>query len=956
MTAAFSPRVYALFCAPKAGRNQNAPTLQVDHFAMSSPDRSVGSSQVIALPIVRSPPAPSEAELPLEADLALLGELLGKVLREQEGDALPALLEEILALAKRARSGHSGAAEALRARLAALDSGQALTVARAFAHFLALANIAEQHHRVRVHRKNVQAGESHGATLDTFEHCLFAGVTPDRLYETVCSLQVELVLTAHPTQALRRTSLQKHRRIAALLEQRDHPELSKAEREEIRADLEREVVALWQTDELRRRRPTPIDEARAGLVLFDQVIWDALPSYLRELSRALHAATGRALPLDVVPLRFGSWMGGDRDGNPNVTADVTEQACLLARWQAAELYYRETERLHDELSLTRASEELRARLGDMRDVGEPYRAMLREVLGRLVATRSACEPRLEALRESSNDSGPALRGSDRPGRDAPRALPYADPAELWEPLALCHRSLHAVGAGSVADGRLLDVLRRVAAFGLTLTKLDIRQESGVHARTLDAITTALGVGSYLAWSEDERIEFLVRELGSPRPLLPRTLPDSAELTGVLDAMRVCAAQPPSCLGAYVISMTKCASDVLAVHLLQREIGVSPPQRVVPLFETLADLQHAGKVIARLLDVPWYREQIQGRQEVMIGYSDSTKDAGRMAGAWGLFRAQEDVVAACRERGVELTLFHGRGGTIGRGGGPIHLAILSQPPGSVDGKLRVTIQGETMDAFFGLHEVAIESFEHYVNATLDTTLQPPAPPTPEQRTVMDRLAVLADHAYRRVVERDPSFMPYFRAATPEGELGRLNIGSRPARRGGSAELSSLRAIPWMFAWAQTRLHLPAWLGTGEALTTLIEEGMEPVLDQLAREWSFFRSLLDLLAMVLSKADPDIAAYYDRVLVPDELRPLGQELRASCRRTIAVLLRVRGQSSLLAEHPGLRRMLELRNQYVDPLNLLQAELLRRSRALPDDPPLADALLVTINGIAAGMRNTG
>jgi phosphoenolpyruvate carboxylase len=907
---------------------------------MSSPDRSTSSSQVIPLPLRPAPPA-SEAELPLEADLALLGDLLAKVLREQEAPELTALIDEILALAKRARSGQADAAEALRARLAALDSDHALPVVRAFAHFLALANIAEQHHRVRLRRTSMRSGRASGSTLDVLERSLLAGVPSEQLYATTCATQVELVLTAHPTQALRRTLLQKHRRIAALLARNDAPDLSADERAEISADLEREIVALWQTDELRRRRPSPVDEARAGLVLFDQVIWDALPAYARELSRALRAATGRALPLEAVPLRFGSWMGGDRDGNPNVTATVTEEVCLLARWQAAELYYRECERLHDELSLTRASDELRERVGD---AGEPYRALLREVLGRLVVTRTECEPRLDALREALGDLGPELRGSDRPGRDAPEVAPYRDPRELWDALALCHRSLHAVGAGSVADGRLLDVLRRVAALGLSLTRLDIRQESSVHARALDAVTRGLGLGSYLEWAEEDRIAFLVRELESPRPLLPRKLPDCAELSDVLETLRVCLAQPPCSLGAYVISMARSASDMLAVHLLQREVGLEPPLRVVPLFETLADLQRAGEVIARVLDVPWYRAQIGGRQEVMIGYSDSTKDAGRMAGAWGLFRAQEDVVTACRERGVELTLFHGRGGTIGRGGGPIHLAILSQPPGSVDGKLRVTIQGETMDAFFGLHEVAVESFEHYFNATLDTTLNPPASPTPEQRALMDRLATLADHAYRRVVERDPCFMPYFRAATPEGELGRLNIGSRPARRGGSGDLGSLRAIPWIFAWSQTRLHLPAWLGTGEALTTLIEEGLEPVLKNLARDFPFFRSLLDLLAMVLSKADPDIAAYYDRVLVPDELRPLGQELRASCRRTIQAILRISEQSTLLAENPDL-----------DPLNLLQAELLRRSRATPD-PRLSDALLVTINGIAAGMRNTG
>jgi len=896
--------------------------------------------------------AAEPAALALEADVELLaGELIG-VLRAQEGPMLVGLLDEILALARRARLADRAASEALRAQLAALESSQALSVARAFAHLLALANIAEQHHRIRVRRLAACAPAARSASEATFEQCQAAGASADTLYDTICALRVELVLTAHPTQAMRRTLLQKHRRVAALLARRDRPDQSRAEQDEILADLRREIVALWQTDELRRRKPTPIEEARAGLVLFDQVLWDAVPAYLRELSRSLRIATGRELPLHATPLCFGSWMGGDRDGNPNVTAEVTERVCLLARWQAAELYYRDVERLHDELSMTQASAELAERAKRMSTSHEPYRVILREVLGRLVATRAHAEPRLQSMRD---DIDPLIRGSERPGRDLENAEPYMDPRDLWEPLALCHRSLCSVGAGSVADGRLLDTLRRVAAFGLSLSRLDIRQESMVHARALDAVTQALDLGSYLEWSEDERIAFLVRELQSKRPLFPRKLPDSPELVEALATLEAMAKQPESCRGAYVISMARAASDVLAVCLLQREAGVTPAMRVVPLFETLGDLQNAGAVMTRLLDTPWYREHIGGKQEVMIGYSDSTKDAGRMAGAWGLFCAQEQLVALCQARGVELTLFHGRGGTIGRGGGPIHLAILSQPPGSVNGRLRVTIQGETMDGFFGLPEVAVESFEHYVNATLSTTLEPPAPPTDDERALMDRMAALAANAYRRVIERDATFIPYFQAATPERELGRLNIGSRPARRKATQDIGSLRAIPWTFAWTQTRLHLPAWLGTGEALTTLFEEGSEPAIRNLATDFAFFRSLMDLLAMVLSKADPEIAAYYDRVLVPDDLRPLGQELRASCERTISAILRARNDSSLLEREPELRRNLALRHCYVDPLNLLQAELLRRNRA-GEDAVIGNALLVTINGIAAGMRNTG
>jgi phosphoenolpyruvate carboxylase len=894
-------------------------------------------------------------EAALQADSKLLAVLLEEILREQEGPELAQLLEEVVAFATRARSGSAEDAEALHRLLSALDSGKALPLARAFSHYLALANMAEQHHRIRLLRARRREAGSVNAMVDVLKRSIERGTSREELHRAVCSLQVELVLTAHPTQTMRRTLLQKHRRIALALARRDRPDLLPEEREQATEALRREVLALWQTDELRRTRPTPLDEARAGLVLFDQILWDAAPVYLRELDRALKLVTGQKLPLSVAPLRFGSWMGGDRDGNPNVTAVITEKVCLLSRWEASELYYQEIELLHDELSMTRASAELLARVGD---AAEPYRAVLKEVLGRLGATQRYCEDRIAELQDGKPDYGPALRRSERDARAVSGAKPYVLVEELWEPLELCYRSLHEVGASSVAEGRLCDFLRRVAAFGLALTRLDIRQEASVHARALDAITQALDMGSYLSWSEEERVSFLLRELASPRPLLPRVLPDDPVMREVLDTMQACARQPSDCLGAYVISMAAAASDVLAVHLLQREAGVSPPLRVVPLFETLDDLTHAGDVIGSLLSIPWYVECCRGAQEVMIGYSDSTKDAGRVAAAWALFRAQEEVVAKCREADVKLTLFHGRGGTIGRGGGPIYLAILSQPPGSVDGRLRVTIQGETMETLFGLPDLAVESLELYVNATLDATLHPPAGPTPAQRELMQRVARLAAVAYRRVVRSDPNFLRYFQAATPIIELGRLNIGSRPAKRhGGTIALENLRAIPWIFAWTQTRLHLPAWLGTGEALTTLFEEGAEAQLRGLVEEWPFFRSLLDLLEMVLAKADPDIAAYYDRVLVPDDLKALGQELRASCRRTSAVILRAKKQQHLLDSDPELRRTLEVRNPYVDPLNVLQAELMRRAREDDhEDPRIWDALLVTVNGIAAGMRNTG
>src|SRR4051812_33478223 len=518
-----------------------------------------GTAEVVRANGSDAAPAPRESRPErggihdrLRDDVRLLGDLLGEILRGQEGNALYDLVEKVRALAKRARSGNAEDAEALRGLLASLDSAEARPLARAFAHFLALANIAEQHHRVRLRRERRRSSGARGAVAEALARSLAAGVSTERLYQTVTGMEVELVLTAHPTQAMRRTLLQKHRRIAAALAARDRADLLPDEREELGHELRREISAIWQTDELRRRRPSPVDEARAAVVLFEQVLWDALPIYLRTLDRALLDATGKPLPLDAAPIRFGSWTGGDRDGNPNVTAAVTDEVLRMARRRAADLYRREVEKLHDELSMTRASPELRARVGD---AAEPYRAVLKEVLARLEATAA-------------------------PGVTA--AVPYTDPRELWGPLALCHRSLHASGARSVADGRLLDLLRRLAAFGLTLFRLDVRQEAGVHARAMDAITRALGVGSYLAWSEEERVDFLVGELASPRSTLPRRLPDDPALAELLQTLAVCARQPEGAVGAYVISMASAPSDVLLVHLLQREADLPRPLRVVPL--------------------------------------------------------------------------------------------------------------------------------------------------------------------------------------------------------------------------------------------------------------------------------------------------------------------------------------------------------------------------------------
>ncbi len=861
-----------------------------------------------------------------------MGDRLGDTLRSSGGPGLLDLVEEVRRLAKGARAGRPEDEAALHALLGELDTERAHAVARAFAHFLALANVAESRHRARSHEREQTS------LVGILSRLVASGISAEQIHERALRQPIELVLTAHPTQATRRTVLAKYERIAeALAERAAAPE---PEGSSVDERVRREIATLWHTEDLRRLRPTPIDEAKTTFSLFERVLWDSVPAFLREWSDALLTVTGKPLPLDAAPIRFGSWVGGDRDGNPYVTPDVTREACLLARWQAAELYERELCRLQDELSVGTASEELRALAPDS---GEPYRKVLKGLIERVRDTRRACE---EALGVASPTR--SLRAS---------AARLVTARELAEPLALLHRSLTSVGLDIVARGRLVDVMRRVATFGVTLAPLDIRQHADVHTRALDAVTRALDLGSYSTWSEDKRRRFLLDELASKRPLLPRRLPDDDALRDVIGAIAACAEQPEGSLGAYVISGCRDVSDVLAVHLLQREGGLEPPLRVVPLFETLADLESAPAVVDALLSIETVRRRVGGSMEIMIGYSDSAKDAGRVASAWALFVAQEKLLAVAERHGVTLTLFHGRGGTIGRGGGPITLSIWSQPPGSVRDGLRVTIQGEAIDAAFGLPEIAAQTFELYTTATLESSLRPPPAPPDRFREAMDAMAKRAASSYRRVLE-DPRFFDYFQAATPERELGLLNIGSRPAKRSAHGGLGTLRAIPWIFAWTQNRLLLPSWLGAHEALEPRTDED-RAVLHDMMTEWPFFAALVDLLEMVVAKGDLTTASLYDRTLVPHELRSLGGELMALFERTRGAILTLRGQRALLESNPVLRFGVEVRNPYLHPLSLMQAELLRRLRAAgPEqaEPKLVDALLVTVHGVAAGMRNTG
>ncbi|WAJ36450.1 phosphoenolpyruvate carboxylase [Pseudomonas sp. GOM7] len=874
----------------------------------------------------------TDIDLRLRKDVHLLGELLGETIRQQHGDAF---VEKIEAIRHSAKADRSGDSERLGATLAGLGEEELLPVARAFNQFLNLANIAEQQHQVRRRRADEEEPFEAVVLDELLARLCGAGQDADELARQLARLDIELVLTAHPTEVARRTLIQKYDAIAAQLAALDHDDLLPREREAVVERLRRLIAEAWHTEEIRRSRPTPVDEAKWGFAVIEHSLWHAVPQFLRGVDRSLQAATGLRLPLSAAPIRFASWMGGDRDGNPNVTASVTREVLLLARWMAADLYLRDVDSLAAELSMQQASAALKARVGD---VAEPYRALLKQVRERLRATRQWAHDSLAA---------------EVP---APNAVLH-DNQELLEPLQLCYHSLHECGMGVIADGPLLDCLRRAATFGLFLVRLDVRQDAARHAAAMSEITEYLGLGRYAEWDEDTRLTFLQRELGSRRPLLPSDYRPSADTAEVLATCREVAVAPAASLGSYVISMAGAASDVLAVQLLLKEAGLRRPMRVVPLFETLTDLDHAGPVIDRLLQLPGYRARLHGPQEVMIGYSDSAKDAGTTAAAWAQYRAQEELVRLCREHQVELLLFHGRGGTVGRGGGPAHAAILSQPPGSVAGRFRTTEQGEMIRFKFGLPDIAVHNLNLYLAAVLEATLLPPPAPEPAWRAMMDRLAEDGVTAYRSVVREHPQFVDYFHQATPEQELGRLPLGSRPAkRRAGGVE--SLRAIPWIFAWTQTRLMLPAWLGWERALGQALSQGEGDLLREMRERWPFFRTRIDMLEMVLTKADLAIAELYDQRLVEANLRPLGAQLRDLLSQACSAVLEVTSQSRLLAHSPQTLQSISVRNTYLDPLHVLQAELLARCRQREQAPesPLEQALLVSVAGIAAGLRNTG
>ncbi|KAL8238376.1 hypothetical protein R6Q59_014943 [Mikania micrantha] len=941
----------------------------------------------------------SEDDKLIEYDALLLDKFLD-ILQNLHGDNLRETVQECYELSAEYEGKHDPKKlDELGNLLTSLDPGDSIVIAKAFSNMLNLANLAEEvqiAHRRRIKAKTGDFGdEALAATESDIEETLKRLVnklkkSPQEVFDALKDQTVDLVFTAHPTQAVRRSLLQKHGRIRDYLAQLYVKDITPDDRQELDEALQREIQAAFRTDEIRRSPPTPQDEMRAGMSYFYETIWKGVPKFLRRVDTALKSiGINERVPYNAPLIQFSSWMGGDRDGNPRVTPEVTRDVCLLARMMSANMYFSQIEDLMFELSMWRCSDELRLRAEDLyrsarRDIkhyiefwkqvppNEPYRVVLGDVRDRLYNTRERSRHLL-------------AHGFS----DIPEESVYTYVEQFLEPLELCYRSLCACGDSVVANGTLLDFLRQVSTFGLSLVRLDIRQESERHTDVLDAITQHLEIGSYREWSEEKRQEWILQELSGRRPLFGPDLPQTEEIADVLDTFHVLAELPPDCFGAYIISMATSPSDVLAVELLQRECHVLKPLRVVPLFEKLADLEAAPAAMARLFSIDWYKNRINGKQEVMIGYSDSGKDAGRLSAAWMLYQAQEKLVEVAKKYGVKLTMFHGRGGTVGRGGGPTHLAILSQPPETVHGSLRVTVQGEVIEQSFGEEHLCFRTLQRFCAATLEHGMNPPISPRPEWRQLMDNLAIYATEEYRSIVFKEPRFVEYFRLATPEMEYGRMNIGSRPSKRKPSGGIESLRAIPWIFAWTQTRFHLPVWLGFGGAFKQAIEKDAKNLLmlQDMYKTWPFFRVTIDLVEMVFAKGDPGIAALNDKLLVSSDLLKFGESLRNNYVETKNLLLQIVGHKDLLESDPYLKQRLRLRDSYITTLNVCQAYTLKRIRdpnyhvklrphiskdepepCKPADeliklnptseyaPGLEDTLILTMKGIAAGMQNTG
>ena len=881
----------------------------------------------------------------LREDVKYLGNILGKVIKIQEGQKFFDLVEKVRKLSKtnKKNPNQKKLNSKLLSAIKNLNPKNTYKLARAFSHFMNFMNLAELVDASRslneYENSQKKLKDNKNLFIEEIFEDLFRkkNISNNRIYDLAKNLNIGIVLTAHPTEVKRRTLIQKYHKIIEILEQRELLKNYPSQLKILENQLFDELTIIWNTDDLKRTKPSPFDEARWGLAIIEDSLWDTIPKVYRKLNSIFVRNMNKNLPKNFNPIVFGSWMGGDRDGNPNVTAEVTRKVILLSRWEAAKLYEKALTKIIRSYSMEKCSKKILKKVGNS---FEPYRIFLRPLRDKMRITHRLIEQHL--VQKKPLDQKKLLSSRE----------------EILRPLRVVRESLEQNQNENIASGDLLDLMRRAKCFGINLARLDIRQESSRHKQLISELVKAKHNKNYSNFSEKEKLNFLRLSINSKSKKIGNFQFRNKENKEVWSTFKTLSKEPPECLGAYIISMTTSASDILSVSFLQKEAEIKDKLRVVPLFETLNDLINAKSIMENLFSQNWYRKLINYNQEVMIGYSDSSKDAGKICASWHQYKAQEEIIKLGKKFKIKITFFHGRGGSPGRGGGPIQATLRSQPPNSVNGNIRITDQGEVIQQKYGYEPLANYNLCSYIGAVTEATLNPPPIPKKEWRNLIEKMSDISKNSYRKNINQSSDFIEYFKTVTPHKALGKLSIGSRPSKRKNVDNIQSLRAIPWVFAWTQIRLMLPAWLGSAEALRYAYIKEFRKILYDMEKNWPFFNSMLDMLDMVISKADPEISKIYEEFLGDKKLKRVGKKLRFQFD-TIKRLNKMIAPKEILKIRKQFRSAAIVRNIYSEVLNIIQPIViskLKKNKNKKNKKDLEDALLTSIAGISAAMKNTG
>ena len=880
----------------------------------------------------------------LRENVQYLGNIYGKVIKQQEGEKFFQLVEKVRKLSKASKttSYNNQTNRKVIRSIKNLSPKNTFKLARAFSHFMNFINLAEiidASRSLNEYENSKKKITNNNLFIEEIFEDLFnnKNISENKIYNTAKNLKIGVVLTAHPTEVKRRTLIQKYHNIIDILEQRDLLKIYPSKLKILDKKLFDELTIIWNTDDLKRFKPSPFDEARWGLAIIEDSLWDTIPKVYRRLNSIFVQNMDKGLPKNFNPIEFGSWMGGDRDGNPNVTAKVTREVILLSRWEAAKLYEKSLTKIIRSYSMEKCSKKIQKHVGES---FEPYRVFLRPLRDKMRITHRSIEQHL--VHNKPLDEKKLLSSRE----------------EILKPLRIVRESLEQNNNENIASGELLDLMRRAKCFGINLARLDIRQESSRHSQLINEFFKKKYKKNYLNLNENDKIKFLKNQIISKKNSINNFKFSNKENTEVWSTFKILAEEPPECLGAYVISMTTSASDILSVSFLQKEAGIKDKLRVVPLFETLDDLINAKEIMESLFSQSWYRKLIENNQEVMIGYSDSSKDAGKICANWHQYKAQEEIVRLAKKFQINVTFFHGRGGSAGRGGGPIQATLRSQPPQSVNGKIRITDQGEVIQQKYGYEPLAKYNLCSYIGSVTEATLNPPPSPKKSWRSLIEKMSEISKNSYRKNINQNSDFIRYFKTVTPHKALGKLSIGSRPSKRKNVDNIKSLRAIPWVFAWTQIRLMLPAWLGSAEALRYSYIKEFRKTLYEMEKNWPFFNSMLDILDMVISKADPEISKIYEEYLADENLKRVGKKLRFQFD-VIKKLNRKITPVEITKLRKEFRTSVIVRSIYSEVLNIIQPIVinkLKKKGNIKNKKYLEDALLTSIAGISAAMKNTG